>query len=152
MPVYIRKRQSSRYEFTADAISDLEGLYWAIDYPAIMDMIDKAHTIDKSKYNKQCQDMLFAVTGTVVHKVKRNVHHKKRFVACVSCQDTGQVKVYNLCGHCNGIGCGRCEDGYTQGYIPCQDPNCSVNRTAQVIPRNGYRNGTKPNGKSAKKI
>jgi RecJ-like exonuclease len=45
---------------------------------------------------------------------------------CMTCRDTNEVRVFNQCDHCDGVGCPKCDAGLVQASIPC--PVCEQNR------------------------
>ena len=79
--------------------------------------------------NRRYEDLIFKVVGNRVTLIliegKKLELEAEVVFKCVTCKDTGRVRVFDQCEHCDGTGCPKCDQGLIPSSIPC--PTCALN-------------------------
>lgn len=130
-----RRRYEPRYDYAPQAVCDLEGMFPLIDWQHVDGMIDSSTPVTHDLGNRRYKDYVFLVDGSSVKGVgyfNVGVWGSESSGTCPACKGTGKVRVYDVCGACDGDGCERCEDGLVESQITCQEPDCST--VKKVVP------------------
>jgi len=95
-----------------------------ISLERLQEMVRLSARCTHARGNRRYEDIIFMVVG------KRIVNYTKLakeepevpevFYRCAVCSNTGRVRVFDMCGHCDGTGCSHCDDGLVPSSIPCQ--------------------------------
>jgi hypothetical protein len=81
--------------------------------------------------NRRFEDFVFMVEGKRVVSLYLDGEYlelppEETNYRCYTCKDTNRVQVFDQCGHCDGTGCNKCDQGLVPSSIPC--PACEQNR------------------------
>jgi len=93
----------------------------------LQEMVRLSARCTHARGNRRFESVVFMVVGKRVVNFSHIEEETKPEVPevyhrCNICKDTGKVRVFDQCEHCDGMGCSKCDQGLTPGTIPC--PMC----------------------------
>lgn len=97
----------------------------------LCEMVRKAAICTHAHGNRRYRQHVFNVREGVilsVHPYDTTMHVINN---CETCGGYEKIKVYNICGNCDGAGCPICEDGDIEQWIAC--PTCRNDAIARIF-------------------
>ena len=95
-------------------------------------MVGRSARFTHPEGNRRFHDYLFLIEGRKVlsfQKLSEGVEDEV-FYKCETCKDTTKIPVFDVCEHCDGVGCKHCDAGLVRNTIPC--PACSIKPKHEV--------------------